>query len=140
MKKYYNAKLGKDFSDQVETLKKLARKDSFDEKNSTYGIEGNTFRAFTGYKLPPSQVYREWAGEQTRLIFSNSDISFNRQSEFDEWHNNKFESLKNHWFERQGKELSFAHTYKAVDLYVKWLCSNSICSEQFSNSLSSSKL
>lgn len=134
MKNYYNAELGKEFSDQVETLKNLARKEPFDEKTSTYGVSGNTFRAFTGYKLPPSKVYREWASKQTRLIFSNPSIYFNSQLEFDEWHNNKFESLKNYWLERQGKELSFAHTYKAIDLFVKWLCSNSNCSEKLSNS------
>lgn len=135
MRNYYNEELGRDFSEQVEALRNLARKESFDENNSTFGIAGNTFRAFTGYKLPPSQIYKEWSSQQTKLIFSSSDISFNSQSEFDKWHTSLFESLNNYWVERQGKELSFAHTYKAIDLYLKWLCSNSTCSETLSNNL-----
>src|SRR3990172_7248185 len=110
MKKYYRNPIGTDFKASLPRLRKKIRAESFDPNDSIYGIAGNTFRAFRGFKKP-SRTYRSWA----RSITENA--------------------IKNHWKKEQDNEPSFAHTYKMVDLYLKWLCSNEKCPEKLANSI-----
>jgi len=115
-------------------LRERIRAESFDPNDSSYGIVGNTFRAFRGFK-EPSKTYRSWARSITETAFSNQD-GIESQDAFDKWHTELYLELKEHWKkEQQGKEPSLAHTYKMVDLYLKWLCSNATCPAELANSI-----
>ncbi len=135
MEKYYNQDIGEDFKRQGERLTQLIRKKPFDEKTSRFGISGNTFRAYAGYKIPPSEVYRKWAKNKSQELIKNEELSFPNQSSFDLFHSNLFESIKEYWKSQQGESLSFAHTYKLVDLYLKWLVSNEECPEKLADGI-----
>jgi len=135
MKKFYNNIIGENFSFQINDLKKLSRSEAFDENKSKFGVAGNTFRAFSGYPKKPSLVYREWAKKQTAKILNTASLGFTSQTEFDEWHNELFKSLQNHWKRNQNKDLNLAHSYKLVDLYIKWLSKNSKCSKKLCSSI-----
>ncbi|MDO8444626.1 MAG: hypothetical protein Q7T53_00735 [Deltaproteobacteria bacterium] len=135
MEAYYDQAIGVDFARRVEGLRQLIRKKTFDENSSTFGIAGNTFRAYIGYNLPPSEVFREWAQNKTRELFQEDELEFSTQSSFDLWHTELFKSIKEYWESKQERDLSFAHTYKLIDLYLKWLLSNSNCPEKLANSI-----
>jgi hypothetical protein len=136
MKKYYNNDLGKDFSSKLDELKKRLRSQSFNPATSKYGIAGNTFRAYRNYKTPPSKVYREWAKEVTsQLLIDRKIPNLSNQNKFDKWHLELFDSINQRWNTRQNKTLSFAHTFKLLDLYLKWLSSNKECPKELSESI-----
>ncbi|OGW03367.1 MAG: hypothetical protein A2W77_02800 [Nitrospinae bacterium RIFCSPLOWO2_12_39_16] len=133
MKKYYSNPIGTDFKASLPRLRKKIRAESFDPNDSIYGIAGNTFRAFRGFKKP-SRTYRSWARSITENAIKNQD-GFDSQDDLDKWHIELYSTLKNHWKKEQDNEPSFAHTYKMVDLYLKWLCSNEKCPEKLANSI-----
>jgi hypothetical protein len=131
MEKYYNDSLGKDFSSKVSELRGKLGTKTFDSENSIFGIAGNTFRAFTGYENPPSKIYREWAKHKTNQLIKNKKVPrLSNQIEFDNWHKELSDSISNYWNKCQNKSLSFAHTFKLVDLYIKWLSSLSECPQE----------
>ncbi len=86
-----------------------------------YGVAGNTFRAFRGYNLAPSVVFRNWAKERTEKIINHDSKTKLNQKSFITWHNDLVNSLGSYWLESQGDALSFSHNRKLIDLYVKWL-------------------
>lgn len=136
MKQYYDEILGRDFSLKIDDIIQAIGSEQFDPIASTYGIEGSTFRAFRGYSLPPSKIYREWAGKIAKPILEDSNnLEFNSQSDFDRWHNELSENLTEQWNARQKKPLNFAHTFKIVDLFLKWLLTNEKCPKDLSKSI-----
>jgi len=135
MEEFYDQSIGKDFKSRLEDLKKKLRSLPFERDSSSYGIAGNTFRAYRGYKLRPSVIYRHWAALKTKDLVSNSGPSIESQSEFDAWHRDLFESISNYWLTEQGQGMSFAHTSKLLDLYVKWLVTNQECPERLAKAI-----
>lgn len=100
--------------------------------DGTYGVEGNTFRAYRGYKIAPSEVFRGWAKLETEKIkLSPPTINVSTQKGFYLWHSNMANSLNTYWSDKQSKILSYAHTYKLIDLYVKWLSQFKFSEENF---------
>lgn len=131
MEKYYNETLGKEFASKVSLLKQQLRTQEFNPEKSTFGISGSTFRAFKDCKVPPSKVYQDWAKSTTKRLFESQKIpNLSSQIEFDNWHIGVIDSFKTFWEREQGEERIFAHTYKVVDLYIKWLSSLKECPKQ----------
>lgn len=62
---YISKKLLREFTRKVPELRKKTASVPFAERKMTYGLSGNTFRAFTGWKHKPSKIYREWAESTT---------------------------------------------------------------------------
>ena len=88
----------------------------------SFGVGGNTLRAYGGWPLPPSEVYRAWARYRTRKITKSiSTVDISSQERFDKWHTNLGQSLNAKWKRDQGGKLTVAYRYKLVDLYIKWL-------------------
>lgn len=100
---------------------------NFGKKNTknidlSYGVEGNTFRAYRGFTKPPSSIFQEWARPYTeKIIKAQPSAAVSTESNFKKWHSDTAISLSSQWNKAQDKGLSFAHTYKLVDLYIKWL-------------------
>lgn len=131
MEKYYNETIGKEFASRIPELKQQLGTQEFDPKKSTFGIAGNTFRAFINFEKPPSKVYQDWAKSTTKRLFEDQNIPrISSQIEFDNWHSEVVDSLKTFWREAQNGDLKFAYTFKAVDLYIKWLSSLKECPKQ----------
>mgnify|MGYP001344747818 CR=1 FL=1 len=107
----------------------------FDGQSRDYGIAGNRFRAYRDYSLPPSKVYRHWASLKTEDVLGGHFPSMTDQRAFAEWHRDLFESINNHWFSEQGQKISFAHTSKLLDLYLKWLMTNQKCPDQLASAI-----
>ncbi|SBR48331.1 hypothetical protein [Halomonas sp. HL-93] len=135
MEKFYDQSIGQDFQSRLEGLKKKLRSQPFEVDSSSYGIAGNTFRAYRGYNLRPSVVYRQWASLKTKDLVSNSDPSIENQAEFDAWHQDLFESISEYWLAEQRQKMSFAHTSKLLDLYIKWLVTNQECPQRLATAI-----
>lgn len=136
MEKYYQASIGNDFAKQAVALRNNMRSQSQELMNSDFGIAGNTFRALIGYSNPPSLAYRSWAKITTEsLINEQGSTPSSSQEEFDIWHNQLFNSLADHWNRIQNKPLSFAHTFKLVDLYCRWLFTYNECPQILAKSI-----
>lgn len=123
LNKYISDKCASEFSRRVSKLqKKTGAMQHLEHDDPTYGIAGNTFRAFTGWKRKPSNTYKEWAASITEGINAQilGKVTKSRCS-FLEWHSDLFRLFQKHWKKKQGKNLSIAHCYKCVDLYVAWL-------------------
>ena len=124
--KYFDAKALREFEKQLPNLRSCLGIRKIDaDLESGYGVAGNTFRAFVGYRLRPSQVYRDWAKSQCEFIFNNADYLLNKirsRESFLAWHKNLVNSLEEHWLDSMGKGIIFSHSRKLVDLFVKWLC------------------
>lgn len=114
-------------------------------ETTQFGVEQSTLRSIsTGLDGPqhgPLCVYNEWAASQIGLL--SKDRSrwplLHQREEFEQWHAELTKSLCAHWNARslqiaalrsQAKgetvepvnaELSIAHRYKLVDLFVRWL-------------------
>ena len=122
MKKYLDKRQLSQFSKSLKKTRAILGKANISEMPSSYGIEGNTFRAYRGWKYSPSKCYREWVEENTqRIIKSQPTQSISNEVNFGKWHKNLYNSLNKHWKKKQGKALSLAHCYKLIDLYIKWL-------------------
>lgn len=135
MEQFYDQSIGNDFRSSLMSLRKKVRSQSFDGKVRLYGIAGNTFRAYRGYNQRPSEVYRNWASLKTADILNGDFPSMEDQRSFDEWHRELFESIYNHWLTEQGKKMSFAHTSKLLDLYLKWLITNQKCPDKVATAI-----
>lgn len=122
MKQYIDNKQLVLFKKSLTRIRKIIGNKNVSEIDTSYGVAGSTFRAYRGYAESPSGVYREWAKTQTYEIIKSQptkDISSN--AKFKLWHENLCNSLNKHWKKKQCKNLSFAHSYKLIDLYIKWL-------------------
>jgi hypothetical protein len=135
MEQFYDQSIGEDFRSKLTGLMKKVRSQSFDGELCSYGIGGNTFRAYRGYNQRPSEVYRSWASLKTKDVLGGHFPSMIDQRAFDEWHHELFESIYNHWLTEQGQEISFAHTSKLLDLYLKWLMTNQRCPDKLASAI-----
>lgn len=120
---YFSSRKGTEFASALPELKKQIGSVLFHPLGSTYGVEGNTFRAYTNFPIPPSGVYRDWA-ERTcsDLDFQLLPRQLGSAAGFCSWHNGLADSLQDHWKRSgQGRLLSFAHQHKLIDLFIKWL-------------------
>lgn len=92
----------------------------------TYGVAGNTFRAYTGMKpYKPSVLYRQWARATVEKLIRENKLKeyVCTEKSFEKWHKKLAQSLEQSWHKNtEGKvSLSVAQKYKLVDLFVKWL-------------------
>jgi len=109
------------------------------------GVEQSTLRTMPtgldGPKHGPLSVYNEWASRQLALLSKSSErwVLLQDRDEFERWHAELTQSLCSHWRQRTHEiaelrtketgapvepvnaELSLAHRYKLVDLFVRWL-------------------
>jgi hypothetical protein len=122
-----------------------ARWDDKRRENTQFGVEQSTVRSIPtgldGPKHGPLAVYNEWAGKQLTLLSKSRERwgALHQRAEFERWHAELTESLCRHWKQRTeevaaertkeegtpvepvNSELSIAHRYKLVDLFVRWL-------------------
>ena len=130
---HLSQEIGAAFAGSLKHSRKLIGSVPFQHKGSNYGVGGNTFRAYTGYALPPSGTYRALA----EAICSELDVrALSKQLStargFQTWHASLGDSLQEHWTDQQGDPLSFAHQYKLIDLFVKWLSKHNFESTKLS--------
>lgn len=94
---------------------------------SNWGIAGNTFRAFQGFGVSPSQVYREWAHKRGLSIIRNSPRRYSQES-FEILHGKLARSLDRFWTQKANRALTISEKFKIVDLFVKVVArSNEVC-------------
>ncbi len=126
MKSSYQKDHIKEFRERICCIKNVIKNGECSSDDVNFGIGGNTFRALTGFNNPPSETYRQWACKRTRWILrTGASKEITGQKKFDEFHKKSCISLKSRWKRiEKDKELKFAHQYKMVDLYFKWLCTN----------------
>lgn len=122
LSEYFDKKLRAEFEEAIPVLRQQLGKRTAGDWGSTYGVGGNTFRALGGYGQAPSPVYREWAATQLgRLDGQFIHDSARTRETFLEWHSSLVASLERHWNKAMQAPLSFAHSRKLVDLFIKWL-------------------
>lgn len=133
---YFNPDLGERFANGLPELMNQIGKISFINRDSSYGVAGNTFRAYRGYEARPSQLYQEWA-ESICNEFSIPMLKkqLRTREGFLVWHTYLAESLQQQWIRREGLSLSVAHKYKLVDLFIKWLSGHDLGSSVLSKYL-----
>ncbi len=129
MKLSYQKNHIKKFCKRIDRIKNVIKNREYSSDDVKFGVGGNTFRALTGFNNPPSKTYRQWAYKRTKLILKRGAVIANQQ-DFEKLHKTLCRSIKIHWGKREKKKkLEFAHQYKMVDLYFKWLCANAACHE-----------
>lgn len=110
------------FSRAVPKLRTQLGVVPFSNRSEKFGVAGETFRAYTGWRNPPSSTYRSWASRECDRLNSQLLLPhLNSRNSFLQWHGSMARSLQKHWVGNEGEQLSFAHQYKLIDLYVKWL-------------------
>lgn len=95
-------------------------------ETSEYGVESSTTRGIpTGSRGEngPQALYRAWAKSQLEHMLADSALParLDSQEVFDAWHAGLAASLAAYWKTCSGRELSTAHRYKLLDLFVRWL-------------------
>jgi hypothetical protein len=136
LRRYFSPDCGNAFANALPELRQRIASIQFCPHGSDFGVSGNTFRAYVRWPEPPSIVYREWAqGICTELNIETLEQKLGTADGFNVWHTALAGSLQEHWVHRQGRELSFAHTYKLIDLFIKWLSMRDFKSLQFSQCL-----
>jgi hypothetical protein len=134
--RHFSTELGVAFAKALPALRKNIGSTQFRPSESSFGVAGNTFRAYRGWSRPPSEVYRLWAKRtHARLDPSSLARQLSCQKGFDIWHKSLADSLQRHWVKAQGGPLSFAHQHKLIDLFVKWLSAHDFGCMQLSASL-----
>lgn len=137
MKQYYDENIGGSFKTAIKEIKKQIGVEDYNIEKTTFGVAGNTFRAFrieNGYR--PSVLFKEWAKQKTTQLIDQEDYdTINNQEDFDKWHSELFDEIKEKFICYQKKEISYAHTNKLVDLYIKWILSLKKCPEKLSKSI-----
>lgn len=132
---YFSPEFGAAFAQAIPDLRAQIGMKPFNPHSATYGVGGNTFRAYTGWRKSPSFVYRQWAeGKCTQLDPQSLARKLKTSNGFQAWHEELAESLQSVWHKNQGRELSFAHQHKLIDLFVKWLSSHNFSSPSLSES------
>lgn len=122
MKQYIDNQQLNLFKKSLKNTRSILGRKNISEVDKFYGIAGNTFRAYRDYAKSPSVVYRQWAKIQTnKIIKFQPTKQISTSAKFRNWHKNLCDSLNTHWKKKQRKKLSFAHFYKMIDLYIKWL-------------------
>lgn len=124
LKVNFSASCGKDFKRALPDLrKKLGKLPFTQDSKCTYGVGGNTFRAYTGLDTPPSKAYRDWASKVSKDFEARALAKQIATAEgFEVWHSSLALSLEKHWKKVHGSKFkSPAYKYKLLDLFVKWL-------------------
>ena len=100
-----------------------------------YGVGSNTFRAFRRIKKP-SLIYRAWAaGIMRRRAFRSRLLRAKTRKGFEHFHEWLSRSLARHWSKRAKRELSLAHKYKLVDLFIKHAVRRDLGDERLNRNL-----
>lgn len=134
--RYFSAELQRDFSRELPRLRSELAAKPFIVHDETYGVGGETFRAFRGYRKRPSVVFREWSGAQCdNLTAAFLADRLRSRDAFEEWHGSLAVGLAVHWQRRQRRALPVAHKYKLVDLFIKWISRHSFDSKTVSRGL-----
>lgn len=120
----YDKERGDEFVKELPELRKGLACKPFSKRDDSFGIVGSTFRAYRNWRNPPSTVYRAWA---KTICDDLGPESLAREIEtaegFHAWHTSLADRLNAHWLATQGAELKFAHLFKIIDLFIKWLSS-----------------
>ena len=133
---YFNPVLGERFANDLPELIKQIGKIPFINRNPSYGVAGNTFRAYRDCDTRPSQLYQEWAEPIcNELSIPALKKQLRTREGFLVWHTYLAESLQQQWTKREGIPLSVAHKYKLVDLFIKWLSGHDLGSSVLSKRL-----
>ena len=102
----------------------------------TYGVAGNTLRAMRGGRNTPSAAYQAWAKKLTDSIVESQPIAeTSNRHKFEAWHEQQCEALGKSWKRSRRHAISYAHTRKLVDLYVKWLMQFKFSNQAFHRQL-----
>ena len=110
------------FSAALPGLRQLVGTKAFGLHDHQYGAAGNTLRAYRGFPKPPSGVFRAWAANLSgRLSTSDLEHQLASRDAFLHWHAALARQLQHVWRCEQGRPLNFAHQFKLVDLFIKWL-------------------
>ena len=84
-----------------------------------YGVGSSTFRAFRHINKP-GLIYRTWAAViMRRKAFRSRLLRAHNRRAFEHFHEWLSRSLARHWSKRAKRELSLAHKYKLIDLFIK---------------------
>jgi hypothetical protein len=131
MKQYINNKLATEFRRSLPRIRKNKIGQRPIDDDSSYGVAGNTFRAYRGWKNP-SKVYKLWAKKVTaNLINQQSTIDVYTRETFLKWHTGLYNSLQRYWKKHRGNQLPLSHCYKLVDLYIKWISAHQLQDKKF---------
>lgn len=123
---HYDVSIGMQFETEIASIREAIGRKPFNQRDSTFGVAGNTFRAYRNHPERPSKVYRDWASDICNPIDAERlSVSIDCPGGFNNWHLSLAESLQTYWSSEQRSNLSFAHLYKLVDLFIKWLSSHS---------------
>lgn len=133
MKQYINRKLVAEFRKRIRgIIKKHIGQEHIQPNESTFGLAGNTFRAYTGWNNKPSDLYKSWAKNVTvGLMKHEPKKEITTRDDFLKWHKGLYNSLQKHWKKHEGRQLPLSHGYKLVDLYIKWLSAHQFQDDMF---------
>lgn len=133
---YFSQQHGDAFARALPALQQRVGCIPFGQRGRDFGVAGNTLRAYRGWPHPPSRVYREWAENVCAdLNASLLGEQVATPKGFRGWHASLAKSLQLHWENQQANALSFAHQYKLIDLFVKWLSGYDFGSNQLTKAL-----
>lgn len=119
---YFDQALQEQFKQQIPTLRGSLGRRPAGDWGRTFGVGGNTYRALGGYIQAPSYVYQDWAKRQLAKINGQFlEQKAGSRADFLAWHSSLIASMDRHWTKAMNDSLSFAHTRKLVDLFVKWV-------------------
>ena len=120
--RYFAHKLKREFTRVIPKLRAELAQVPFAQHGLDYGVGGETFRAFRNWEHRPSDLYRTWAASVCAQL--SPDIlaeKLGSRRAFAQWHRSLVVDLQAHWFAHENHHLSFAHQYKLVDLFIKWM-------------------
>jgi hypothetical protein len=89
------------------------------EMATNLGIGGTTFRAFTNFGQPPSEIYRDWVHAKGYQLVEKNPLA--SRKDFLSLHGQLVKSFKNYCKRFGCRELSISETNKVVDLFTKVL-------------------
>ena len=119
---YFAPELQREFTEALPDLRAQLGRLPFARRDRQLGVGGETFRAYRNWTYPPSTTYRTWAAQVCkRLSPQYLQQQLISQTAFDAWHTSLATSVQDQWRITEGKDLSFAHQHKLVDLFIKWL-------------------
>ncbi len=129
---YISAFWGAKFQHALPGLRRQLGAVDWSARTPNCGIAGSTFRAYQGWKYPPSQTFRGWAQQAIDTLDPHelaNEIASTRG--FSTWHSSLLRSLGHHWQRREGRLPPLAHQLKLVDLFVKWLSGYNVGGHRF---------
>jgi hypothetical protein len=132
MESYISRRKQREFARALSSIRREIGASEDIDLDGSFGVEGSTFRAYRGWRRSPSEIYQSWAQKHTKLILRRlpTDKISSRRG-FIEWHSALHMSLKRHWSRNEGRQLSIAHGYKLIDLFVKHLSRHQFADMRF---------